>query len=95
MYYLFDWIPFYLEFTRGQNTCILYHDFRSNYSNNTNVATIVSIYIFFLKLSKQQKLFCDEYRTSDNLGLNFIQAYIDVKSMTEYWLFVSFSLWSN
>ena len=46
MYYLFDWIPFYLEFTRGQNTCILYHDFRSNYSNNTNVATIVSIFFF-------------------------------------------------
>ena len=63
-------------------------------TNNTNVGTIVSIYIF-LKLSKQQKLFCEEYRTSDNLGLNFIQAYINVKRMTEYWSFVSFSLCSN
>ena len=56
---------------------------------------LLYLYFFSLKLSKQQKLFCEEYRTSDSLGLNFIQAYIDVKSMTEYWLFVSFSLCSN
>ena len=54
----------------------------SDQTNNTNVASIVSV--FSSKLSKQQTLCYEAYRTSDNLGINFIQAYIDVKSMTEY-----------